>query len=258
MKLLVTVMGCGIGKNFDISKLRFNRINIFTDQDIDGFYISANLLGMIFLYFRPLIAAGYVYKVFTPLYNIDDKDNPFVANKVEMVSLYHKKIIKNYKVTTSTGPLSKNEIKDFLIDTYEYRESLIRVSESCGKTDKFLLECILANFTLLGGTIDKLKDEKFRKALMKEVNKKFKEVTIDKDGNIRGVANGKYCIINISRRLLIKSENLVSVYKQYGYILSVKEKEFKPEILTIGEFLDSCTKYYAKIIHRFKGLRKVS
>ena len=78
---LVSIMRCGIGPKFDINKLYFNRINILTDADVDGAFISQGILGFFYLYFRPIIEAGMLYKVFSPLYKLDDKEHPYVANK---------------------------------------------------------------------------------------------------------------------------------------------------------------------------------
>jgi DNA gyrase/topoisomerase IV subunit B len=62
---LITVLKCGIGPKFDLSKLYFDRINIFTDSDTDGLNISAGMLAFFYKYLRPIIEAGKLYKVFS-------------------------------------------------------------------------------------------------------------------------------------------------------------------------------------------------
>ena len=76
------------------------------------------MIVFIYTYLRPLIEAGKVYKVFSPLYRIDDKEHPFVVSKSEMVELFQKKVAKHYKVTDESGyQLNKDEMIEWLKDS---------------------------------------------------------------------------------------------------------------------------------------------
>jgi len=68
---LVTALGCGLGKNFDLARLRYGKVIILADADSDGHHIATLLMTFIYRHMAPLISSGRVYLAQPPLYRID-------------------------------------------------------------------------------------------------------------------------------------------------------------------------------------------
>src|SRR5699024_8257413 len=70
VQAMITAFGTGIGEEFDLDKLRYHKIVLMADADVDGQHITTLLLTLIFRYMKPLIEHGYVYLATPPLYRI--------------------------------------------------------------------------------------------------------------------------------------------------------------------------------------------
>jgi len=70
IKSIVIALGTSIGETFDISKLRYNRVVIMTDADVDGAHIRTLLLTLFYRYFKPLVEQGHIYIAQPPLYKL--------------------------------------------------------------------------------------------------------------------------------------------------------------------------------------------
>ncbi len=79
IRALITAIGAGVGEEFDVENVRYNKIILMTDADVDGAHIRTLLLTLLYRHMKPLLEAGYVYAAQPPLYRVRYKGETYDA-----------------------------------------------------------------------------------------------------------------------------------------------------------------------------------
>jgi DNA gyrase subunit B len=145
IRTLVIAMGCGVGEEFEISKIRYHRVIIMADADVDGSHIKTLLLTLFYRHFPEIIDKGYLYIAQPPLYAINSGKKKFYAfNDVEKEKITAKLpngcSVQRYK---GLGEMNPRELWDTTMDP-EKRIILRATLEDAAKADK-LFSMLMGN-----------------------------------------------------------------------------------------------------------------
>ena len=123
IRTIITAFGTGIGEEFDLSKLRYDKIIIMTDADVDGSHIRVLLLTLFYRFFRPIVEAGHVYAAQPPLYRITHgKTRKYVLDDTER-DAYLATLAPNtkYEITRmkGLGEMDAEELSETTMDIHK-------------------------------------------------------------------------------------------------------------------------------------------
>ena len=147
---LIQSLGCGIGKNFEISKLRYEKIILMTDADVDGSHIATLLITFFYKYMKSLIDENKLYLAMPPLFKIYNKNKSFYAyDEKEKDNLIEKEFKSdNYNITRfkGLGEMPADQLKETTMD--QNKRNLILINSEKAKKDMKNTESLFE--TLMG------------------------------------------------------------------------------------------------------------
>ncbi|MBZ4335792.1 type IIA DNA topoisomerase subunit B [Corallococcus interemptor] len=139
---IVSALGCGIGSDFDITKLRYGRVFLLMDADSDGHHIATLLLTFFYRHLRPLIEAGAVHIAQPPLYRVDiGKETYWALDEPDRDRIIREKAKGNAKPNImrfkGLGEMTADELKQTTLDARN-RISLRVTIDNALETDRII------------------------------------------------------------------------------------------------------------------------
>lgn len=244
---IINIIGGGYGRDFDISKVKWDKIIFCTDADPDGNHIKALLLRFFIMYMPQLIEAGRVYAALPPLYGIKlGKDKYiYLRDRMDYIKYIQKDFSKNNKVyeLKSKTPMRPAELSKLLYVNIDYVRELTRVADNHA-INPLLLESVL---TL---RYNKVSDAKFKSSIMKQF--KYIDKVEKKKGTIviEGLVDSKYQTVFVNDTLMQESKRVLDIIAQ-NKMLAYK---VNGEVMSIYELMKLFDKSAPASIQRYKGL----
>ena len=271
IKVLITALGTGIGdKDYDINSLRYHKIIIMTDADVDGSHIRTLLLTFFFRQMPELIENGYLYVAQPPLYRITfGKNEIYIKDEDEFDDYIFNRISENEKVMVSDDKdLTGQRLVNFLKGIKKFYENLQKLARR-GISQKFI-EFIASN-----GPTDKkmFKNSEFMDGIFKSLEGNgFKvsdiNVTVE-DGEYEFTVTetkngGKPSFIDWEFLASPELKNMITLYNKFKELIvdeyqldnEGEGKKVKGPEKLINEIMEKARKGIA--IQRYKGLGEMN
>lgn len=252
---MITIFGCGYGKNCDISKLKWKKIIIGTDADPDGAHIRVLLVKFILLYCPEIIKGGYLYAAVPPLYGIETgkvkgkTKMKYFTEMIDYVKYIQNLFIKSNDLRDSKNkPIPKSETTAIFYRNMDYVKNLQNISDTFA-IDPLLLEYILGNITLPieSNKIANLKKTITKKGRFLDVRKENSTIVID------GLYNERYHRIFLNDKFINKCQELLDHINN-----SPKEFILNGNKITLYDLMIELKKIEPKNLKRYKGLGEMN
>ena len=140
---MVSALGCGVGADFKIDRLRYHKIILLMDADSDGHHIATLLLTFFYRHLQPLISGGFVYLAQPPLFRVDYGKETFwaldEADRTRIVDGFPKNARPDIMRFKGLGEMQPDELRRTTLDPGTRR--LLRVkADDVAETDRVLTE----------------------------------------------------------------------------------------------------------------------
>ena len=268
IKVLITALGTGIGPDdFDVSKIRYHKVILMTDADVDGAHIRTLLLTFFYRQMPHVIEKGYLYIAQPPLFRVKKgKTEKYIQNETEMQNMLFELASDDLEIPIKGQAVRGKALIPHLKRVYRF-ERVIQWFEK-RRNDPELLLFILSS----GINKDTLKDRKKVEEILRIIKEKDQsinigEIQLDEEHQTYGVEIRKHNYkLNLDTKFLTSPEfreleNLFSIVRDIGELpYKVQTKEGPKEIGTLRELLELilATAKKGLTIQRYKGLGEMN
>ncbi|EMG7299098.1 DNA topoisomerase (ATP-hydrolyzing) subunit B [Campylobacter upsaliensis] len=247
---MITAFGCGIGEDFDLTKLRYHKIIIMTDADVDGSHIQTLLLTFFFRFMNELVANGHIYLAQPPLYR-------YKKGQKREIYLKDEKALNEFLIevgieNSNYEGIGLNDLKDFLKIVATYRSVLKDLEKRFNVIS--VIRYLIENPDLIKNSNEEL--FKIIKAFLEKQGHNILNSYLN-ENELR-----IYVQTESGLEELIINDDLFShpLYTEASYIFTkIKERElnFERDILDILDEVEKNAKKGA-YIQRYKGLGEMN
>jgi len=268
IRVLITALGTGIGPDdFDVSKIRYHKIILMTDADVDGAHIRTLLLTFFYRQMPHVIEKGYLYIAQPPLFKVKKgKTEKYIQNETEMQNMLFELASDDLEIPIKGQAVRGKALIPHLKRLYRF-ERVIQWFER-RRNDPELLLFILSS----GINKDTLKDRKKVEEILRMIKEKDQninvgEIQLDEEHQTYGVEIRKHNYkLNLDTKFLTSPEfreleNLFSIVRDIGNLpYKVQTKEGSKEIVTSRGLLELILTTAKKglTIQRYKGLGEMN
>ena len=246
---MITAMGCGIGEEYNEEKLRYHKIIIMTDADVDGSHIQTLLLTFFFRHFRDVVEKGYLYLAQPPLYRYKKGKKEIYFKDDRQMNDY---LIENGIESLEVESIGQNDLVSFFKMVDHYCGSLEALERRYALVD--LIRYFIENPDIIGLDMNKMYDEVEKFLLDSGNNILTKSISDDSIHIFVQTKDGM-------EELLINDELFAAPHFNEASFVYKKIKEwdidFGEDIIVVLENIKDYAKKGA-YIQRYKGLGEMN
>ena len=248
---IITALGCGIGEDFDEEKVRYHKIIVMTDADVDGSHIQTLLLTFFLRFLRPIVEKGYLYIAQPPLYRYKKGKNEIYLKDNNALSAY---LIENGLENFEFEGMGYNDLLDLFKQVARYRAMLEQLAKRYSLIEvlKYLIEnsdLVNLEFATLYEKVKLFLEARGYNILSKTVNETKIQLFVQTNAGLE--------------ELIIDEELFASPYFSESTFIFTKLKErdltlFEGrDLIELLEEIESLAKKGA-YIQRYKGLGEMN